>query len=571
VFNTIKKVTTGVDDSAAGIQTYMALLRRPLIGAKAFGEHAADFWSKKRFDRNLALIKESPMYELMEASGLSITTPKSVSAQAHEEVFGGQHYDVTVKIKGQKYKILEKLLSPFERAFTSLGNHVRVIAFSELAQKAMNEGYTFEKNPEIFKGFAEMLNTETGRGRANEMIERNMNIVTKGIWSPRLMASRLNILGVSDAISLATLGRLGTEGYYRKLPPKVRLEAIRSLAQYAATVTALTYGIAYAMGGEVDDDPRSGNYMSVKIGTKTYNFTGGFSQYIAQVAQDISGGKTTEGKFSPFKEQGRGIRNRFENVLHFMRGKVTPATGAMINQKYGKDYAGQPVTIESQAQSLLTPMSIRNVVSDMERDGVSSLYKSDLPNFFGINVKDERDYQRISAYKDVQLDEEQKKQLKDANILLPRIREKEFYQIKEDSGHPNGTMTDAEYKSFTDNLTKYINENIKTNMESYYNVPIRDEDGYLVDNKELQGKDLAKYKNFEIAESGDKWVVLDDKKIRYSYSDTKQEAEEKLNQITNQKLQSIVDKAHDDALKTAQEESGLQFVKKEEINIKQQK
>ena len=570
-FNTIKKLTTGVDDSAAGIQAYMALIRRPVVGAKAFGEHAADFWSKKRFDRNLALIKESPIYELIEASGLSITTPKSVSAQAHEEVFGGQHYDITVKIKGKKYKILEKLLSPFERAFTSLGNHVRVIAFSELAQKAMNEGYTFEKNPEIFKGYAEMLNTETGRGRANEMIERNMNIVTKGIWSPRLMASRLNILGISDAISIATMGRLGTEGYYRKLPPKVRLEAIRSLAQYAATVTALTYSIAYAFGGEVEEDPRSGNYMGIKIGTRTYNFTGGFSQYIAQVAQDIAGGKTTENKFSPFKEQGRGIRNRFENVLHFMRGKVTPATGAIINQKYGKDYAGQPVTVESQAKNLLTPMSLRNVVSDMERDGVSSLYKSDLPNFFGINVKDERDYQRISAYKDVQLDDEQNKQLKDANILLPRIREKEFYQIKEDSGHPNGTMTDAEYKSFTDNLTKYINENIKTNMESYYNVPIRDEDGYLVDNKELQGKDLAKYKNFEIAESGDKWVVLDDKKTRYSYSDTKQEAEEKLNQITNQKLQSIVDKAHDDALKTAQEESGLQFVKKEEINIKQQK
>ena len=571
-FNTIKKITTGIDDSAAGIQAYMALIRRPLVGVKAFGEHAVDFWSKKRFYRNLALIKESPLYWLMEASGLSVTTPKSTSEQAHEEVFGGKHYDITVKIKGEKYKILDKLLSPFERAFTSLGNHVRVIAFSELAQKAMNEGYTFEKNPEIFKGYAEMLNTETGRGRSNEVIERNMNIVTKGIWSPRLISSRLNILGISDIISFVTAGRLGTKGYYRELPPKVRMEAIRSLAQYAATVTALTYGVAYAFGGEVDDDPDSGDYMSVKVGNKTYNFTGGFSQYIAQVAQDIRGGKTKEGKFIPFKEQGRGVRNRWENVLHFMRGKPTPATGAMINQAYGKDYAGQPVTLGSQAKNLLTPMSLRSVVKDMERDGVSSLYKSDLPNFFGINVKDERDYANISSYKSIPLEDEQKKFLEENDIAAPKIQEMELYQIDADSAHPNGVMKDEEYKSFSDDLTKYTNENIKSNMDATYKVPIKDEEGYLIRDNELTGKELAKYKDFDVSKIGDKWVVMDKNKVRYSYSDTKEEADTKLHDITVAKIQSITDKAYQDALDAAKKDAtdkyGINFTEKEEVTIK---
>jgi len=107
------------------------------------------------------------------------------------------------------------------------------------------------------------------------------------------MASRLNMLGISDAISfIPGMDKAGTKGYYRQLTPEIRKQALKDLAKFSATVMAVSSLVAYAVGGKVDNDPDSVTYLDIQTPDgKSYNISGGFAQYIKLVAQTISGGK----------------------------------------------------------------------------------------------------------------------------------------------------------------------------------------------------------------------------------------------------------------------------------------
>jgi len=390
--NTTKKVVTGIDDSSLFMQTLAAMTARPFVAGQAIRLHALDAVSKKRFDRNLAELHNSPDYPLMQKSGLDITEPKSLSATAHEEAFSGKSWDITFKKGGKEYKVLQTMLSPFERAFTSLGNGMRVIAFRSLAEKFEREGHTFENNPQLYKDLATMLNTETGRGKQNELIERASNLITKGIWSPKLMASRLNMLGISDAISfIPGMDKAGTKGYYRQLTPEIRKQAVKDLAKFSATVMAVSSLVAYALGGKVDNDPDSVTYLDIQTPDgKSYNISGGFAQYIKLVAQTISGGKRKNGILEEFK----GEKSEGSNIMRFGRGKLTPLAGVITDFATGKDFMGKEVEPLEEAKKLAIPLSLQSVATELKRDGLSSLFTATLPSFVGIQVKDDRDFEK---------------------------------------------------------------------------------------------------------------------------------------------------------------------------------
>lgn len=515
--NTTKKLVTGIDLSAMGIQGLFAILRRPVVGGIALKESFLDLASKKRFERKIAEIHNSGIYDLMQKSGLDITEPKSLLAKEKEEIFSGQTLDINVKYKGKSYKIIEPLFAPFERAFTSLGNNLRAIAFSTIAEKYMKEGNTFENNPKLFKDLAKMLNTETGRGEQNQYLQRASEFVTKGIWSPRLMASRLNLLGVSDAIALVTGRKLGTKGYYSQLSPEMRIEAAKSVGQFMLSVYALSYLAAYALGGDLDDEPDSSTFMDIKVGDKSYNLTGGFSQYVKLVAQSVRGGRKIEGDFREFK----GEKSVLTNFGHFMRGKLTPASGVLADVLSGmKDYSNRPVTASDEITKLTIPLSLRDTKNQMEKDGLSSIFSHILPSFIGINVKDKRDYETND------LSVKEFKFLYDKGVRLPQTLQ-ENLKVENSKGE-EVKVSDADFEKFKNEKNKIIQGYVKKIMDKGYPKMVN---GFpkIVPAKELDTEELQ------------------DAMDRYSRKATKQ-AKEK---IFGVKQKSIEDKISDRVLESA--------------------
>lgn len=488
---TVKAITTGIDDSAVAIQTYMSMLVRPRTGVRAFYEHIRQGASQKKFDRWLTQLHNSSDFKEMKDMGLDVTEPSSLKEREKEEIFNNR-FDGTIKLKGKEYKLIGAPLKPFERAFTTLGNVTRVVGYRTISDKYKREGYTPEKNPELFKSLATRLNTETGRGKVNEYVDMANKVVTMGIWSPKLMATKFNILGISDIASMG-LSKAGTKGYYRQLHPKERMAAIKDVAQFTLTVMALSYGFALANGGEIDDDPLSSTFMDVKLPNgKSYNFTGGFSGYIRAICQFAQGKK---------HKDGESIKTgRLETAGRFFRGKTPPVTGAMMNLAAGKDFMGRPTTVLDQVINL-SPISLKGIVGQIQNDGGGAFFTQGIPTFFGLNVKNEKDYQ--SQRSTLSKEDEEKygsfKEFSEKGLSFPEFDPKKI-QTKEVNGKVVERLSDYPkdiQDKYIETKKRYFDEELAKLKSGEYQV-FRDTDGTVhIEGKNTDLSNLDEYVPFD--------------------------------------------------------------------------
>lgn len=389
VIGTTKALVTGIDASGIGIQNLVAMIAHPRSAAKALPASFGDFLSVKNQERWLASVHSSESFPLAKKAGLDITEPQSLKSSEKEEIFTHNLLDKGIKFKGKKYIISKYTTKPFERIFTGLGNRMRWNLWTRGVEKLYREGYTWESHPEEFKSLAKVLNTETGRGKLHPQIDKAFNLVSAGIWSPRLMASRMNILGLGD---LGNLLAGGKKGYYGGLTPKMRAYALKDLAKFIVFGTAFMGLAGLTFADDVDLDPNSSTFGSFLVDGKRYNIWGGFTQYVRLIAKYIAGGEKTGGGF------------RESNVLKttgkFLWSKTTPAVGTAIGwfnkDKNGvpRDYMNQPMTISGSAESLIVPLSIRGIIKGVEKEGAGSILWTGVPSFVGLSVSYESDFKK---------------------------------------------------------------------------------------------------------------------------------------------------------------------------------
>jgi hypothetical protein len=380
IVGTTKAIKSGIDASATFIQNFPALFKYPSSWGKAFVNMWGDMASQKRFNRWLTALKNNkPVWDLMQKSGLSITEPAALKEAQKEEIFSNNLLDRNFKIGKKSYNIGKYFTKPFERLFVSMGNGIRVDAFLKVAEKWYEEGKTFETNPEDFKALANAINNSTGRANLPPAMERARDIIGAGIWSPQLMATRFNILGISDVVSPF----FGRKGYYAGLTPEVRK------AEIAGTAKMIGFGLsmmllAYWSGADdVDFDPTSPTFGTVRIGNKRIPMFSNFTKYVRSIVQLALGVQKVEGEYKP---KGRG-----ETVVRFFRSSTPPATGTLVDVITGKDYMGRPVTAEGVVKNLAYPISMEAIGKELRRDGALGAI-SGLAQFFGWNISDERDY-----------------------------------------------------------------------------------------------------------------------------------------------------------------------------------
>lgn len=385
VFSTTKALASGIDFSGIGMQNLVSLISHPRSALKSLPQSFVDLVSEKTFRRRLVALHNSPEWSDIQNSGLDITDPKSLRPESKEEIFSGNLLDRPIKVRGKKYILSKYLTKPFERQFTSLGNNMRVNMFLRITDRWKQKGKTFETDPESYKALARLLNTQTGRGDVPKAIKDGTNLVNSIVWSPRLIASRLNLLGISDLREL-----VGGKGFYTQLTPEIRKMAIADMVKFIGAGTALMAMSAY-WGAEVDDDPESATFGTIKIGDKKYNAWGGFTPYVKTIWQSASGKRKTQDGYKP--------ANAGELLLRFGRSRMTPAAGALTNIALERDFSGKPVTPQSQLLNMITPISIKGIWEGLEKDGLKGIITQGIPSIVGVNVSDERDFQKKDTSK----------------------------------------------------------------------------------------------------------------------------------------------------------------------------
>src|SRR3990167_11303153 len=101
-------------------------------------------------------------------------------------------------------------------------------------------GLAQKNNPELYKSFAGFVNNATGRGDLGKL-NRNAQMLNTLFFSPRLIASRFNLLNPV---------------WYARQPALVRNEAIKSFAEFVGIGSSIL-ALAKLAGADVETDPRS--------------------------------------------------------------------------------------------------------------------------------------------------------------------------------------------------------------------------------------------------------------------------------------------------------------------------
>lgn len=389
VIHTSKAVMSGIDDSATFVQNGLAMMANPKIGAKVWLEHWKDAFNEPRFRRELAALHADPDFELMQKSGLDIVEPHNAASKKVEEAFEQNLLAGKIKIDGKEFQPWKYTGGIFERAFTSMGNNMRVALFKKQIAALKEAKKTFESHPEDYKAAARAINELTGRGHLPSGLAQASPYITPFIWAPRMLTSTINVLGLSD-LALGVAGK----GYYQNLTPSQRKFALGQLGRGVAMGVGVM--VAAALGGAtVDYDPRSVTFGDVIMGDHHYNVFGRYTPVIKALVQFTMGERIKKGGAQDLDSGKRGAKTRMGVVGGFFRGKMTPFAGSMYDLAEGKNYfTNEPFGVKDLPAALTTPMSVKELVEGWKNDGTWTILNRFLPAFEGLKVSDERDFKK---------------------------------------------------------------------------------------------------------------------------------------------------------------------------------
>lgn len=340
---------------------------------KTMVEHA---FSEKKADDWLRYIKSTPEYPLMKQSGLFLAEANA-KLSAREEVYKSNLV--------QRIPYLKHLFKGSERAYNGFLNAQRVNEFLRVAEKFKKDGIDpkTKEGAEVYDAWANYVNNATGRGSMGSF-EMSANKLSDIFFSPRLIAARFNILN---------------PGFYAKMPPKARMEAIKTTTEFIG-VGLTVIALAKLAGADVEDDPRSSDFGKIKIGNTRLDIWGGHIQWVRMFAQLISGERksTTTGEIKKLGEK-RGDDTRFDVLVNFFKNKLapTPALAVRLAEsklKEGKEGMkivgafGEETTLSEEAIGQVVPLYLQDFNKLRKEHDPATLTGLMIASFLGFGVQD---------------------------------------------------------------------------------------------------------------------------------------------------------------------------------------
>jgi hypothetical protein len=382
--NVPRTIMASFDFSAPLRQAIIASAAHPQIASRALKFMFKAAKDEKVYNRWLEDVHNHPRWYIAEKTGLGITDPLSLHVKTAEEAFQGAPYAEKIPLVGLGVKASE-------RAYIGFLNKLRWDLFNMYADRFEDTGNTYENNQKLYDGVSSLINSETGRG-GMKGLENAAPIFNWFLFASKLIASRINMLGLSDipnlAIRGATLGKYGIDyGFYTRLPKELRVEAAKDMSKFLA-VGMSTLLIAKLLGADTEDDPRSSDFGKIRVGNSRWDIWGGFQPYARVLTQVLTGQRktTTTGEIQELDEGFMG-QNRFSPLVRFGRGKLAPVPATVLDLAIRRDAAGQSVTVGGELLSLVTPLMIRDVYEGMKDQGVKALFTVGIPAAFGVGVQ----------------------------------------------------------------------------------------------------------------------------------------------------------------------------------------
>lgn len=368
------------DLSFVGIQGWMNLLAHPMKSARAFMEAVKFMGSEKYAEDWLRRLRASEYYPLMKESKLSITEPKA-ELSAREELFYSGWTNMIWDSIGSPFKLKSEgayekwqSLNPFkalERGAVGYLDTVRVQRFMDGLQMLEMQGKNIYDNKQEFKDVADMVNTFTGRASLGKL-EQNSELLTKVFFSPRNWTSILKTSILSPA-------------YFASLTPTARKMAIADFSKAVGLTTGMVAMVAAALNNDDDKntnvelDPRSSDFMKIRLGDKRIDPWGGRIQQVVFLSRMLAGArKSASGEVYPLGTYKGGTRTDLITDMAF--NKLAPSASLVEKffssklKKDGEGYVrtdkyGNPYDATEEIEQRLYPIYWQTI-KDLQKDGI---------------------------------------------------------------------------------------------------------------------------------------------------------------------------------------------------------
>jgi hypothetical protein len=296
-----------------------------------------------------------------------------------------------------------KLFPEFEEAFpTSLPGRVPGIGRAFDASMTAFQGSAIRARMELFDMFANMakkkgmemdtqlardignhVNAITARGKVGAI---GGSPVTKLLlWAPRMLKADWDIL----------TAHTGGKGLKTNL---MRKQAARTILQTVA-LTAATAAMAEGMGADVEWDPRSNKFLSIKWGNTTFKnpFPRGMAQIVTLLARGFTQQtKNSMGLVKDINTGAFGEETIYSLGFDFLANKTTPPVHAVIDYAKGRMITGEKPTPLKTAKGFL-PISVQNVFDIAGDDMSLSSAVGAMFDFIGVSTST---YQRKTNWED---------------------------------------------------------------------------------------------------------------------------------------------------------------------------
>lgn len=324
LMNSSKTVMASIDVSAPFRQGLGLIHKKEFW--QNFGTMFKALGSQKGFDTIMDGIVNKPSYKLSQDAGL-VLTGLGNNITRHEESFLS---GLAKTIPG---------IPASERAYTAFLNKTRADVFESLVKDAQRLGYQPETNLATTKAIAGFINSATGRGPLGAL-EKHADALNNFFFSPRLIASRLNLMGKPFSPST-----------YLEMSPLVRQEYLKSLFSIAGAGLTLTHlgkqaaDVIPGLKATIENDPRSPDYQKLKIGNTRLDPFGGFQQYLVLASKLLTGESksSTSNKVTPFNTGKFGEITYKDALETFVTGKVNPLLGFAYAMLRGHEPSGERV------------------------------------------------------------------------------------------------------------------------------------------------------------------------------------------------------------------------------------
>ena len=268
------------------------------------------------------------------------------------------------------------------RLYTMILNKLRADLFDSMVQ---NLGRSGQVTLDEAKVIANFVNVATGRsdlGKFNGWAAA-LNTV---FFAPRYVASRFQYLampfylpfqGGSWRVKRAILQEYGRTA-----------AGIGTVLGTFALLGMLLYDDDDEDRPRIETDPRSADFLKVRIGETRLDFLAGLSQVIVLSSRMISG-QTKSSVSGKVRNFGEGFRpeTRASVLARFGRTKLAPVPGALATiADDWTNVVGQKETPLSMAGSMVTPLSLKDVTTTMKAQGIPTGTAMSLLSILGVGM-----------------------------------------------------------------------------------------------------------------------------------------------------------------------------------------